>query len=94
MSTNRVFGELPQDIMNDWRDLTMEPGEGGLTRVDGSVSSLGPLVRAMFRAEAELLVADAAAMAFGTYVPREPEERRHDAFAVIGERLLAYLQAA
>lgn len=80
MGANWVLGERADELMDDLR-----PGNGVPT---------GPMTRALLRAEAELMVADAAAMQFGTYRPRTVEQRRADALALVRHRLGEVAQAA
>ena len=55
--------------------------------VSGQMQMNGPLWRAILRAEAELSLADADAMAAGRYEGRTQDQRRTDAFVLVAERL-------
>ena len=74
MSSVRVFGEDADDIRR-------------ALHAGAPADPTGPLTRALLRAEAELLAADAAAMAFGTYVERPARRRRLDALDLVVHRL-------
>ena len=88
-----VLRELPESLLRELQRVELQPRRGGVTDFDLELEPRGPLMRAIFRAEAELLVADALAMEAGTYVDRTPDQRRHDALLLILHRL-RYLQQA
>jgi hypothetical protein len=88
MSDLMVLGERCGDLAAELSGLELEMLPGDLARLSGKVAVDGPLMRAMHRAEAELLLADAAAMAAGRYAHRTSEQRRHDAFLVLVGRLI------
>jgi hypothetical protein len=90
--TNLVLRELPESLLRELRAAHLTNTDGSTDR-EIALEAGGPLMRALFRAEAELLVADALAMESGTWVPREPAERRHDALLLVLQRL-RYLQQA
>jgi hypothetical protein len=68
--------------------FTFLPGE--VARVHGRVPPQGAVMRAIHRAEAELLVVDAEAMREGAYSHRTPEHRRAAAFTLV---LLRFIEA-
>jgi hypothetical protein len=86
------MGESADEILDalSQLDLNVRPDRSAW----GDVVLTGPLIRALMRAEAELLVADAAAMQFGTYEERTPAQRRHDALLLIVHRLREHARAA
>ena len=90
--TNLVLRELPESLLRELGRAKLG-GHGG-SDVELELEPNGPLMRALFRAEAELLVADALAMEAGTYLPREPGERRHDALLLVLQRVRNVQQAA
>jgi hypothetical protein len=92
--TNLVLRELPESLLREVAqvELTDRPDGGGDYFLE--LEPGGPLMRAIFRAEAELLVADALAMESGNYVPRDSDERRHDALLLILHRLRAVQRTA
>jgi len=94
MSSNLIMGESADDIVTEMRQMNITKRVDGTARLDGAVDSEGPFVRALMRAEAELLVADAAAMSFGTYKDRTPDQRRHDALLLILHRMEEHARAA
>jgi hypothetical protein len=94
MSSNLIMGESADDIVTEMRQMKLSKYADGSGQLDGAVDSEGPFVRALMRAEAELLVADAAAMSFGTYEDRTPDERRHDALLLILHRMEEHARAA
>lgn len=90
-----VFGESTAELVAELLQVHIEPDDGnGMTGVSGSFASAGPLIRAIFRAEAELLLADADAMAAGARVNRLPEERTADAFVLVAVRAAEAVAAA
>lgn len=90
--TNLVLRELPESLLRELGRAELSGRDDN--DLDLELEPNGPLMRALFRAEAELLVADALAMEAGTYEPREPDERRHDALLLIVHRLRSVQQAA
>jgi hypothetical protein len=92
MLTRTVFGEQPKDVGAELTTLDFgASATDGWVRVEGRIEGGGPLMRALLRAEAELLLDEAAAMAAGRWTPRDPGERRADAFVLVAERLSASL---
>ncbi|WP_375482006.1 hypothetical protein [uncultured Jatrophihabitans sp.] len=91
--TNLVLRELPESLRRELGRVDLTRRGGRSPDVEVVLDAGGPLMRALFRAEAELLVADALAMESGTYVARDPDERRHDALLLVLQRL-AYVEAA
>jgi hypothetical protein len=82
-----VFGERCADLAAELTVLDFDIPPAGTARVSGTVPMDGPLLRAMYRAEAELLLGDVEAMAAGIYEHRTPEQRRADAFVLLFERI-------
>jgi hypothetical protein len=89
MTSMTVLGELVDDLAAEFRSLEMDAQPDGLCEFRGRVPLDGALMRACFRAEAELLLDDTAAMAAGRWVHRTPEQRRVAAFALVTTRLTA-----
>ncbi len=89
--TNLVLRELPESLLRELQRCDLRRRDAD---VELALEAQGPLMRALLRAEAELLVADALAMEAGTYVERDPGERRHDALQLILQRLRHVQQAA
>jgi hypothetical protein len=82
-----VLGERFDDVGDELVGFDVEWRDDGRAEVTGRMSADGALMRALCRAEAELLLADADAMAAGTYRGRTPDQRRADAFVLVAERL-------
>jgi hypothetical protein len=82
-----VLGEHIDDLGAELLALEWGDARGGMVRITGRLRSDGPLVRAMLRAEAELLIDDAQAMADGRRVDRTPAQRRADALVLVSHRL-------
>jgi hypothetical protein len=85
MNAPLVLGELGSDIASELSGFTVEY-EGDRARLEGRFPEAGALMRAWFRAEAELLLADATDMADRRYRERTPDQRRYDAFLMLVER--------
>ncbi len=82
-----VAGEPIDDLQEDLRGLRTGPPRRGMTTLRGVV---GPsVVRALMRLEAELLIADAGALAAGATLDRTDGQRRADAFMLLIERMQA-----
>jgi hypothetical protein len=79
MTTQRVLGESADELR---------------AAMNGPADPTGALARALMRAEAELLVADALAMKVGTYEDRTPDQRLADARLLIFHRLEEVTRAA
>jgi hypothetical protein len=86
MSELMVLGERCTDIADELAGMDMRFLPNGMARCTARMRADGPLVRALYRAEAELLLADATDMADGRYVGRTPEQRRADAFLELVSR--------
>ena len=82
-----VLGERCDDLAFEMLALDFEVRPDEMAEIRGTVAIDGPLVRAMYRAEAELLLADAESMSLGVHVHRTPEQRRCDAFCLVFVRL-------
>jgi hypothetical protein len=81
------LGESLDGLAVALRSLDVHTKPTSECTVTGSVTEEGPFLRALFRAEAELLTADADALAAGRWTYRTPEQRRADAFVLMAERL-------
>ena len=92
--TNLVLRELPESLRRELQEAQVIHRRKGSADVDLVIEGSGPLMRALLRAEAELMVADALAMEAGTYVHRTTDERRHDALQLIFARLRGVQQTA
>ena len=82
-----IFGERVDDIGDELLGLEITDRSGGGVTVEVPFKQDGPLLRALFRAEAELLIADAEAMAAGSFRGRTPGQRQADALVLVAERL-------
>lgn len=82
-----VLGERCTDIADELVGMDMRFLPDGTARVKARLRMDGPLLRAMYRAEAEWLLADASDMAGGRYTDRTQQQRRHDAFVEVVTRL-------
>ncbi|MGH8859945.1 MAG: hypothetical protein ACRDVG_01715 [Jatrophihabitantaceae bacterium] len=82
-----VFGEPAAEIAATMSTFVRHSVKNGRVKISGTSDGSGPFLRAMYRAEAELLRADADAMADGTYEHRTPAQRRHDALLLIVETI-------
>jgi len=82
-----VLGERCGDIADELLGLDISFHSDMTATVSGQMQMNGPLWRAILRAEAELLLADADAMAAGRYGGRTQDRRRTDAFVLVAERL-------
>jgi hypothetical protein len=92
MGDVNVLGESLDDLGVALRSLDVRTKPTGECTVTGSITEEGPFLRALFRAEAELLTADADALAAGRWTYRTPEQRRADAFVLMAERLGAAVE--
>jgi hypothetical protein len=84
-----VLGELLDDLAMALRSMDMRVKPDGWWEISGAMPADGPLVRALLRAEAELLNGDADDMAARRWTERTPAQRRADAFVLVTERLTA-----
>lgn len=96
MNDAMVFGESARTLLTTLSKCeTHDDNVSGMIRFDLRLSpeETGPVVRALFRAEAELLLDDA-----DTFDPmattRTPEQRRADAFVEIATAAAKALDAA
>lgn len=89
--SDRVAGETFEDLIAAFSSVF----EQSVLYPDGSMRLRArltpdlsyPLRRALMRVEAELLLADAAALSATADETRTPEQRRFDAFVSLGEQL-------
>jgi hypothetical protein len=86
----KVLGERCDELSVEMVGLEFTFLPGDLARVHGRVPPQGAVMRAIHRAEAELLVADAKAMGEGVYSHRTAEHRRAAAFTLV---LLRFVDA-
>lgn len=90
MGPNLILGETAGEIARELERFEAHlSGQG-----DFEMEPNGPLARALMRAEAELLVADALAMRVGTYQERSDGARRHDALLLVVSRMAEARRAA
>ena len=82
-----VLGERAGDVADEMLGMVVDIHADGTATVSGPMRMNGPLGRAILRAEAELLLADADEMAAGRYDGRTQDQRRTDAFVLVAERL-------
>ena len=82
----RVAGESAREILNLAAErFELRAGDDGMTHFefDAPVDEIAPLVRAIMRVEAELLVAEAAVVGTPAERWRTPDQRRCDAFMTL-----------
>jgi hypothetical protein len=94
MSTNLIMGESADDIRDALFGLNVEFRPDGRPTLRGTVPTGGPFIRALMRAEAELLAADAVAMQTGVHEACTPDQRRADAFRLLVHRVEEHARAA
>jgi hypothetical protein len=85
-----VFGERPAALCAGIQRAleSVRPHPDGGYRWSGRVAHLGlPLSRALYRAEAEVLIEEADALQRPDAIPRTENERKMAAFARISERV-------
>ena len=87
MTEPTVLGESLVELATTLYDLEWQPSADGRVCIGGEMPAGGPLLRALFRAEAELLLDDVAAMVAGDWEYRTQEERSADAFVLLTQRL-------
>jgi hypothetical protein len=81
-----VAGETVGDLVAALRGLKFARLRSGMARLSGEIGP--PVIRALMRLEAALLLADADELAASpTTDLRTPEQRRADAFVRLGEEL-------
>jgi hypothetical protein len=90
MGPNLILGEAAGDIARELERFEAHLAGQGSFEIEPN----GPLQRALMRAEAELLVADALAMRVGTYEARTDGARRHDALLLVVSRMAGHQRAA
>jgi len=83
-----VLGERCTDIAVDLRGFSVTWRPDDMAELHGRFPEFGPLARALYRAEAELLLADANAMADGSFDGRSADERRSAAFTLLINRFV------
>lgn len=90
MGANLILGETADEVARELTRFEAHLAGQGSFEIEPN----GPLQRALMRAEAELLVADALAMRVGTYEPRTDGARRHDALLLVVSRMAEFRRAA
>lgn len=94
MPQTTVFGESLDDVGQALLAMRWRPRADGSGTLSGNIQPQGPLLRAMFRAEAELLLEDAAEMANEEWEHRTQSRRGADALVRVAERLAASASAS
>ena len=76
-----VYGESAHEILAALTEMNVEVADDGMHHFDGYLTpgQAGPFIRALLRAEAGLLIDDAASFV-GDENLRTPDHRRADAF--------------
>ncbi len=90
MTSSHVAGEPVEHLARAFRHITTRPGRDGSVRIhaDLAYSDAAPLLRAIMRTEAELLLDEAAQIGDdGPLDERAPEERRAEAFVLLAVRV-------
>jgi hypothetical protein len=87
MTEPMVLGESLFELATSLYDMEWQPSTDGQIEIRGEMPMDGPLSRALFRAEAELLLDDVDAMTAGTWEYRTQAERGADAFVLLTQRL-------
>jgi hypothetical protein len=90
MGANLILGETVDDLARELTRFEVHMDGRGTFELEPN----GPMLRALMRAEAELLVADALAMRVGTYEQRTDSERRYDALLLVVSRMAESRRAA
>ncbi|WP_375478045.1 hypothetical protein [uncultured Jatrophihabitans sp.] len=80
-----IGGETVADLVEALQELEVYPEDGGMAQMGGPVGP--PAVRALMRLEADLLLADADALASMSGSGRTAGQRRHDAFHQLVKQL-------
>ena len=92
-ASQQVYGVNQNQIFDVFADLyaSAEPSRDGLCVVNLTLSNerAEPFLRALLRAEAELLIADAARPDLSTSKLRSPDNRGHDALTLLTWRTFA-----
>ena len=90
MTSSHVAGEPVEHLARALRNITTHPGRDGSVKIHAHLdqSDAAPLLRAIMRVEAELLLVEAAQIGDdGTLDERAPEERRAEAFVLLAVRV-------
>ena len=88
--TKTVAGESLEPLLSAFIRIWSEAEErDGMFEVSTTLprEEAEPLGRALMRLEAELLVADAAALGTSGHEERTPPQRRHDALLLLAQRI-------
>jgi hypothetical protein len=81
-----VAGERRDELIAALLEARLSPATGGVVRLNIDLPENCPLIRALMRVEAELILMDADAMARGRFAPRTSDQRRADAFMALALR--------
>ncbi len=81
-----VAGERRDELIAALLEAQLSPEADGLVRLNMQLPNNCPLVRALMRVEAELIMMDADAMSTGSFEPRTSDQRRADAFMALALR--------
>ena len=87
MTDLMVFGERLDDLGADLQAMTTVPGRDGTTHVEFRLDDDGPLLRALRRAEVEVILS-------GNPRGRHAETRRYDAFLLVCHRITEAVAAS
>jgi len=81
-----VAGERRDELLDALVEAQLSPAGDGVVRLSMHLPTNCPLIRALMRVEAELILMDADAMARGRFEPRTSDQRRADAFMALALR--------
>ena len=81
-----VAGERRDELIDALVQAELAPESDGVVRLSMNMPANCPLIRALMRVEAELMLMDAEAMARGRFEPRTNDQRRADAFMALALR--------
>ena len=81
-----VAGERRDELIAALLEARLSPAGEGWVRLNMDVPANCPLIRALMRVEAELILMDADAMSSGRFEPRTSDQRRADAFMALALR--------
>jgi hypothetical protein len=81
-----VAGERRDELIAALLEARLSPVADGVVRLNMDLPDNCPLIRALMRVEAELILMDADAMAHGRFEHRTSDQRRADAFMALALR--------
>ena len=88
MNLTYVAGEATADLLRSFGDIKMSTGLNGMNIDAHLAPDVGaPLLRALLRVEAELILADAEDLRDDDRELRTPDQRRADAFVALTQRV-------